>query len=165
MVAAEYNADLGAISALLQAGADVNAKNKDGDTAYAGCNRGPIIVSVLLKAGADVNAKNNDGETRSHWLQIFVHPPRLYVYCCRRCRCQCNNQQWGKGYRCARHNSYMQNTVAYQQLAAATVDIDLDSLIETGTAASLQRAIQSYSLHAPSRFLDEIRHLGSDGSP
>ena len=50
---------------LLLRGADVNMKNKDGDTAlkqaaYGGCTE---TCKLLLENGADVNAKNNYGET------------------------------------------------------------------------------------------------------
>ncbi len=53
---------------LLAAGADVNAKNKHGQTPLheaAGYGRAEI-VKLLLKAGAKVNAKNRWGETPLH---------------------------------------------------------------------------------------------------
>jgi ankyrin repeat protein len=48
------------IQAALKAGADVNAKNEDGDTALmfaARYNNDPEVISVLVKQGADVNAQ------------------------------------------------------------------------------------------------------------
>jgi len=48
------------IQAAIDGGADVKAKNADGDTALmmaARYNENPKAVSVLLKAGADVNAQ------------------------------------------------------------------------------------------------------------
>lgn len=49
---------------LKAAGADIDAKNKDGNTALmwaAGYNDNPEIVLILLNAGAD--AKDNEGKT------------------------------------------------------------------------------------------------------
>jgi ankyrin repeat protein len=54
------------VKAALQAGADVNAKDDDGDTALMWCaeNEHSLkTLSILIKAGADVNAKDNDGWT------------------------------------------------------------------------------------------------------
>ncbi len=50
---------------LLAAGAKLNAKDNDGDTAlmYAAIDNRAEIVKDLLMAGADVNAKNNNGTT------------------------------------------------------------------------------------------------------
>jgi ankyrin repeat protein len=54
------------ITALIKAGADVNAKDKDGLTPVmwtAACNSKPDAIAALVKAGADVNAQAKDGST------------------------------------------------------------------------------------------------------
>ena len=50
---------------LIQAGADVNAKNEYGWTPLmiAAIENTPEVLKVLIEAGADVNAKNKDGVT------------------------------------------------------------------------------------------------------
>ena len=56
---------------LIDAGADINARNKDGSTALmlATCNGedGETVCDLLLKAGAGINEKNNDGWTPLMW--------------------------------------------------------------------------------------------------
>ena len=53
------------ITALIKAGADVNAKDNYAWTPlmYAAMNPRPEVIAALVKAGADVNAKSKDGET------------------------------------------------------------------------------------------------------
>jgi ankyrin repeat protein len=54
------------IQEAIDAGADVKARNKNGNTVLmhaAGWNSDPEVISVLLKAGADVKARNNSRET------------------------------------------------------------------------------------------------------
>ena len=53
------------VEKLITAGADINAKSKDGDTALMmACQRqNEKIVSALITAGADIEAKNEKGET------------------------------------------------------------------------------------------------------
>ena len=50
---------------LIDKGADVKAKNTDGNTALhtAAFFCKPEMVALLIENGADVNAKNSDGET------------------------------------------------------------------------------------------------------
>jgi ankyrin repeat/SOCS box protein 6 len=50
----------------LEAGADVNAKDKEGKTALmhaAGGQADRELITLLLDSGADVSAKYNEGET------------------------------------------------------------------------------------------------------
>jgi hypothetical protein len=56
------------VKALLQRGADVNAKCRKGRTAlhYATAGNQPIIASILLDHGADVNAVSTKGRTPLH---------------------------------------------------------------------------------------------------
>ncbi|MBI4640978.1 MAG: caspase family protein [Candidatus Tectomicrobia bacterium] len=53
------------VNALLNGGADVNAKDKDDRTAlmYAAAKGDPAIVQALLDRGAEVNVKDKDGRT------------------------------------------------------------------------------------------------------
>jgi Ankyrin repeats (3 copies)/Ankyrin repeat len=48
---------------LLAKGADVNAKDNDGETALMKTPDYSLVIQVLLAKGADINAKKNNGET------------------------------------------------------------------------------------------------------
>jgi len=54
-----------AIEVLLEYGADVNAKNADGNTPLhiAGLTSAREVVNLLVSHGADINTRNLDGET------------------------------------------------------------------------------------------------------
>ena len=63
------------IEALIKAGADINAKNKDGNTALhwvSECGHADV-VKLLINAGADINAKNKDGDTALHRVSERGH--------------------------------------------------------------------------------------------
>lgn len=57
------------VTRLLNAGADVNAQNDEGDSAlHTAVWEGHVsIVQLLLKQGALINAQNENGETPLHW--------------------------------------------------------------------------------------------------
>jgi ankyrin repeat protein len=64
------------VKILLVAGADVNAKSKDGWTAlHIGSKSGPVaIVELLLESGADPSIKASDGKT-AYDVALDARPP------------------------------------------------------------------------------------------
>ncbi|MYI44949.1 MAG: hypothetical protein F4123_00895 [Gemmatimonadetes bacterium] len=67
--AARYSWDRTVITALLAAGADVDARNRRGATPLhmaAAAYRDPAVVAELVEAGADVNARDGEGNTPLH---------------------------------------------------------------------------------------------------
>ena len=66
-----FNDNLAVITALMAAGADVGARDDDGNTPLhlaAGFNDNPAIVTVLIDAGADVDAR----EDAYGWLPLHL---------------------------------------------------------------------------------------------
>jgi hypothetical protein len=65
LAAAMWNNDIDVIEVLLEAGAEVNAKDNAGRTAlmWAVHNRNAEAVSALLDAGAGARARDSDGKT------------------------------------------------------------------------------------------------------
>ena len=64
--AARHNNNPSVITALLNAGADLTARNKDGRTplhAAAAFNENPAIITTLLDTGADPAARDDKGKT------------------------------------------------------------------------------------------------------
>lgn len=68
-LAAKSCLDSTAILALLEGGAELEAKDRRGQTAlhYAAQNSRAAAVSALVDAGANVNAADREGRTPLHW--------------------------------------------------------------------------------------------------
>ncbi len=58
------------VNSLIEAGADVHAKNNKGETPLFWANA--EVARVLIEAGAEVDAKNNKGETPLFWANAEV---------------------------------------------------------------------------------------------
>ena len=93
---------------LLDAGVDVNLKDKDGVTALmiAGMRANTETVQALLDAGADVNAKANNGATALMMAGTPAGSPRLL------------------GWRSERFQSGEDNTETVQALLDAGADVN-----------------------------------------
>ena len=84
MIAASFNPDPEVIITLIDAGADVNAKCRNYNTALHNVpffipNPNPEMTIALIKAGADVNARNSCGDTPLHWEALFRSKPELII--------------------------------------------------------------------------------------
>ena len=67
----------GMVTVLLAAGAEVDARNLQGETPLhwaAGRNRNPAVVAELVQAGADLNARDSDGNTPLHASRRNTNP-------------------------------------------------------------------------------------------
>jgi N-acyl-D-amino-acid deacylase len=69
------------IAKLIEAGADVNAKDVRGMTplmlAVATDRQDKTVIRMLLEHGADVDAKSNLGETAADWARRVAAPPAM----------------------------------------------------------------------------------------
>lgn len=80
-LAARSNRDPDAVSALIEAGADLDARSgtryREGNSPlhYAGQNPNPAVTAVLLDAGADVNARSRTGRTPLHEAAAHASDP------------------------------------------------------------------------------------------
>jgi ankyrin repeat protein len=72
---ASRDGHLNSVKKLLEAGADVNAKDDYGDTALIGASKNghTQIVKELIKEGADASAKNDNGYTALTLASMWGH--------------------------------------------------------------------------------------------
>ena len=75
LIDAAKNEDIKNVRELLANGADVDAKDKNGETAlhWAACDGRVDVAKILIEKGADVDAKDNHGWTALHEAAFFKH--------------------------------------------------------------------------------------------
>jgi ankyrin repeat protein len=75
LIAFVWRDDKPRVEKLLAHGADVNAEDKDGDTALHGAaqNGDVEIMQMLLDKGANLNVKNKQGGTPLMWAAVYGH--------------------------------------------------------------------------------------------
>ncbi len=72
---AAFRGDTAAVINLLEGGADVNARDRDGDTAlmFAAYKGHALVVALLLQYGANVYARARNGWTAKKAAQSGLH--------------------------------------------------------------------------------------------
>ena len=158
MPAAHFNPNPQVVLTLSKAGADVNAKVGIGITALmlaANWNPSSEVTAALLEAGADVNAKTVNGDTALQ-LAAYKNPNPEVVSVLLQAGADANvrSSNGGTALDRARANPAMQNTAAYQQLAAVTRTVDVNQLVRSGSADDVQQAIQNHSIDHKARSSD-----------
>ncbi|WP_409152637.1 ankyrin repeat domain-containing protein [Fretibacterium fastidiosum] len=108
---------------LIQAGADVNAKNEYGWTPLmiAAIENTPEVLKVLIEAGADVNAKDRNGLTPlMHAAGHNTNPEVLKVLLEAGADAKAKNNEGKTALDCARWNGKLKGTGALKLLEEKT---------------------------------------------
>jgi len=75
LMLAAFRGDTAGVIRLLEAGAEVNARDRDGDTAlmFAACKGHGLISALLLQYGANVYARARNGWTAKKAAEAGLH--------------------------------------------------------------------------------------------
>jgi len=81
LIWASTNGNIDIVKLLIDAGADINAKDNDDITALLwACSGGYLeIVKLLLEAGADPNIQDNEGYTALMWVSTYLEIAKLLI--------------------------------------------------------------------------------------
>lgn len=96
-----YTWSLNIARVLLDMGADVKARDVDGDTPlHCAICRNELVASLYIERGADVNTPNNHGTTPLDYAMVMGHPLPVYTLLRHSARRGKPNSAWGKKIEC-----------------------------------------------------------------
>ena len=114
------------ISALIKAGAEVNATNSDGMSPLmmaAWTNSNPEVLATLIKARAEVNATNSDGMSPLMWAaKTNSNPEVLATLIKAGAEVNATNSDGKKAIDYAKENDALKDTDVYWQLHDASFE-------------------------------------------
>ena len=111
------------VTALLKAGANIEAQDNSGDTALMGAvmyNPNPEVVRTLLKANADINAQDKGGMTPLMWTARGSNSSVVLILLNAGANAKTKDSVGNTALTYAKFNSKLADTDALQQLQKAS---------------------------------------------